>query len=357
MNDRDQRVLKIADILEDGEAALITADISVTYLTGFEHSEGYVFVSKKGSFFLVDFRYIESARNAVDNMEVVEFSSPFDAIGELCERVGAKMLLIESEDVTLSRYKVFCEKLRTEIESSSKLSDTIKAMRIIKSPDEVLMLRKAQKIAEEAYLEVLDCVKVGITEAEISARLEYLMKIKGARKVAFDLITITGKKTSLPHGVPSDVPVREGDFVTFDIGAMYNGYHSDMTRTVAVGCVSDEQRAVYDTVLKAHLEAMSKVKAGVSGYDVDKVARDIIKDAGYGEYFGHSTGHGVGLEIHESPSAGPRSKDILKAGMTVTVEPGIYLPNKFGVRIEDTVLVTEDGYESFASIPKELIII
>ena len=183
------------------------------------------------------------------------------------------------------------------------------------------------------------------------------MKLYGAEDISFDLITITGKKTSLPHGVPADDLVKEGDFFTCDFGAVYEGYHSDTTRTVAVGFASDEMKQIYDIVLKAQLAALEKIKPGIKCSDVDKTARDIISEAGYGEYFGHSTGHGVGLDIHELPFVSSKSDTILEQGMVITDEPGIYLPDKFGVRIEDMLSVTENGYRNFVSLPKELIII
>lgn len=357
MSDFSSRISHIADMLNPSEAALVTSDISITYLTGFEHSEGYVLISKNRSVFLVDFRYAEAVQKSVKHMEVAVFSNAFDSINELLKDMQIGTLVVESSAVTLSQYNTFCEKLNAEVKNTDELSKTITDLRLVKTADEIKKLQKAQQIAEAAYTEVLNFVKVGISEKEIAARLEYLMKMNGAERIAFDLITVTGKNTSLPHGVPGDTQVREGDFVTFDIGAVYDGYHSDMTRTVAVGSVSDEQREVYDTVLRAHLAGLRAVCAGVSGFDVDKTSRDIITEAGFGQFFGHSTGHGVGLEIHEAPYAGQRSKDILKENMTLTVEPGIYLPDKFGVRIEDTVLVTSDGFKTFATMPKELIIL
>ena len=351
------RIEKIADSLCADEAALITSDISITYLTGFEHSEGYVLITKDSAYFLVDFRYAEAVVNSVKHMEVVMFSVAFDSINEIIEKHNVKNVVVEDASVSLASYQNFCKNLKAEIVNTSKLSKLISDLRIVKSADEIEKLCTAQKIAEKAYLEVLNFVKPGITEKEIAARLEFLMKMNGAERVAFDLITVTGKKTSLPHGVPGDVKVQSGDFVTFDIGAVYDGYHSDMTRTIAVGCVTDEQREIYDIVLKAHLAGLDVVKAGVTGFEVDKAARDLIKDAGYAQYFGHGTGHGVGLEIHEAPYANTRYNEVLKENMTLTVEPGIYLPDKFGVRIEDTVLVTAGGFETFASIPKDLIIL
>lgn len=351
------RIDKIATSLNNKEAALITSDISITYLTGFEHSEGFVLITKDNSYFLVDFRYAEAVQKTVKHIDFVMFTNALDCVNELLNKHSITRIVLEDSAVTLETYKTFCEKINADIAETSGLSKLISEMRIVKSYDEIEKLRTAQKIAEKAYLEVLNFIKPGITEKEIAARLEFIMKMNGAERVAFDLITVTGKKTSLPHGVPSDVQFQSGDFVTFDIGAVFDGYHSDMTRTVAVGAVTDEQKKIYDIVLKSHLAGLSAVKAGVTGFDVDKVCRDIIKDAGYGDYFGHGTGHGVGLEIHEAPYANTRYTGVLKENMTLTVEPGIYLPDKFGVRIEDTVLVTEDGYETFASIPKELIIL
>lgn len=351
------RVNNITKILCDGEAALVSSDVSITYLTGFAHSEGYVFLTGDTNYFLVDFRYAESVKNTVKDFEIIVFSNALDSVNDLISKHSVKAVLLEDLSVTLSFYSNLCNKLNAEVVKGSDLSKVIGESRLVKTPDEIEKLRSAQKIAEKAYLEVLNFVKEGVTEKEIAARLEFLMKMNGAQRVAFDLITIAGKKTSLPHGVPSDNIVRKGDFVTFDIGAVYEGYHSDMTRTVAVGSVTDEMKEIYNTVLNAHYEGLKAVKAGVSGADVDKAARDIITQAGYGEYFGHSTGHGVGLEIHEAPYASPRSENILKENMTVTVEPGIYLPEKFGVRIEDTVFVTANGFENFATMPKELIIL
>lgn len=358
MNDMISRINRISDLLSPEEAAIITSDISITYLTGFQHSEGYVLITKENAYMLVDFRYIEDAEKRVAHIPVLSYTSPFEMIGEILKSADVSRILLERNDITLARFDSFTKELSDfEFDTTDRLSQCITDMRIIKSESEAEKLRNAQKIAEEAYLELLDFIKIGMTEKEISAKLEYLMKTKGAERVAFDLITVTGKKTSLPHGVPSDNKICDGDFITFDIGAVFEGYHSDMTRTIGIGNVTDEQIKIYNIVLKAHLAGLDAVKAGVSGYDVDKSARDIIKEAGYGDYFGHSTGHGVGLEIHEAPYASVKSKDILKAGMTLTVEPGIYLPDEFGVRIEDTVIVTENGYETLATIPKELIIL
>ncbi len=357
MNIFEKRINAVKDALKKSQAALVTDETSIFYFTGFPHSEGYLFITQEKSYLLVDFRYIEAAENTVKTSDVVIFSNPYETINELISSNNINEILLEAEKVTLSSFKSMQKNLKSQLLDSNTLSEKIKELRIIKSADEVEKLRTAQNIAEKAYLEVLNIVKPGVTERQIALELEYLMKKHGAEKIAFDLITVTGKKTSLPHGVPADVEVKRGDFVTFDIGAVYDGYHSDMTRTVAVGEVSDDQRKIYNIVLEAHLAGLEAVKAGVCCSDVDKVCRDIISGYGFGKYFGHGTGHGVGLEIHEEPRVSPKGTEILKSGMIITVEPGIYLPDKFGVRIEDTVLVTEEGFETFAHIPKDLIII
>jgi Xaa-Pro aminopeptidase len=241
--------------------------------------------------------------------------------------------------------------------SDDSLTKAILDLRIIKDELEIEYLYEAQKITEKAYLDVLNYVRPGVSERTVSIELEHLMKKYGASHVSFDLITITGKKTSLPHGVPSDDIIKEGDFFTMDIGSLFEGYHSDMTRTVAVKSCNDEQRRIYDIVLKAQLTALYGVKAGVKAAYVDKLARDVISNAGYGEQFGHSTGHGVGLNIHEEPFVSAKGDKTLSENMVITVEPGIYLENRFGVRIEDMVLVKENGFENFATLSKELIIV
>lgn len=254
-------------------------------------------------------------------------------------------------------YKEHFAEKGIEFYCDSALDKAVSNIRIIKDKSEFDKILKAQQIAEKAYNEILNYIKPGVSERKIAVEFEYLMKQYGAERVSFDLITITGSKTSLPHGVPSDDVVKSGDLFTMDFGAVYDGYHSDTTRTVAVNFATDEQREIYNIVLKAQLAVLDEVKAGKTCSEIDKIARDIITEAGYGECFGHSTGHGVGLEIHELPNVSPRGEIILEEGMVITDEPGIYLPKKFGVRIEDMLYVTEKGYNNFVSLPKELIIL
>ncbi len=344
----------------DNVGALVTSETNIRYLTDFANSEGTLFVTKNKSYLLVDFRYGEAAQKNVTNCEVVVYDNYAESLKEIVKKHGIEQLMIEISDVTIKRaesLRPILNDVDCKLVSNNILDKLISNMRIIKSSDEIAKIEKAQQITEEAFLELLNIVKPGVTEAELALELEFLMRKKGAEGVSFDLITITGKKTSMPHGVPGNEAVQRGDFVTFDIGAIYDGYHSDMTRTIAVGEVSDFQREIYNIVLEAQLTAISKVKAGVKASDVDKAARDVIKSKGYGDYFKHSTGHGVGLDIHEQPFVSPKSEAILSPGMIITVEPGIYLPDRFGVRIEDMGAVTKDGYRNFATLSKELIVV
>ena len=350
------RVERLKEKASDS-AFLITDDKNIYYFTGLWDSNGYLLVTQNEAYLFVDFRYGEVAENTVKSAKVIVFSKLYDEINSVLKKENPKKCFVETNKVTMWQFSEFTEKLNSQISNESTLDEIIKDMRIVKDEYEITLLQKAQDIAEKAYNNVLPMLKEGVSEREISVELEHQMKLLGAKEVSFDLITITGKKTSLPHGVPSDDKICDGDFFTFDIGATFMGYHSDMTRTVAIGNVTDEMKKVYDIVLTAHKKAMSGVKPGVICSDIDKIARDYIYENGYDGCFGHATGHGVGLDIHEYPTVSTRCDTELKKGMVITIEPGIYLKGKFGVRIEDTVVVTNEGYRSFASIPKELIIL
>lgn len=357
----EKRIKKLSSKLGDKSfAALITSETNIRYFTEFANSEGVLLVSKDKSVLFVDFRYGEAAVKLVKSCEVVVYKSLSESLKDYAKSLGLTQVFVESGSITVQRANSFSRIFREcgcKLVTNDTLDKLITNIRIIKSADEIEKIAMAQKITEEAYLDLLNMVKPGITEAQLAFELEFLMRKKGASGVSFDLITIAGKKTSMPHGVPDGSIVQRGDFVTFDIGAIFEGYHSDMTRTVAVGEVSDEKREIYDIVLKAQLAGLAKVKAGVKASEVDFESRQIIQESGYGEQFRHSTGHGVGLEIHEQPNVSPKSQTILSENMIITVEPGIYIPDKFGVRIEDMVAVTKSGYRNFASLPKSLIVI
>lgn len=357
----EQRLESLKTILDNNsQAVLLTNEKNIGYFCGFFHSEGYLLVTKNETVLFVDFRYHEAALKKSSGCRVVCFTKLFkDLVSEFKNKSVANVLF-EASDITVEKYnrfkKAFSEN-NIECICDGNLDRKIEEIRCIKDESEIEKIAKAQEITEKSYLEVLNYLKPGVSERRIALELEHLIKLNGGEGVSFDLITITGKKTSLPHGLPSDDIVSEGDFFTFDIGSIFDGYHSDTTRTVAIKSASEEMKMIYDIVLKAQLAVLDGVKPGVKCSDVDKIARDIISENGYGKYFGHATGHGVGLDIHESPVVSPRSETILKKGMIITDEPGIYLPGKFGVRIEDMVLVTPDGHRNFCHLTKELVVL
>ena len=305
----------------------------------------------------VDFRYFEKAKKTVQNMEVVLASNFIANIKELLETENIKKVLLETDFVNLDSF----ERMKNvfegiEVSTDNSLSQTINSLRQIKSAEEIECIKKSQEITDNAFTHILNFIKEGITEREIALELEFFMRKTAGEGVSFDTIAVSGKNSSLPHGVPTDKPLEAGDFLTMDFGAVYNGYCSDMTRTVAIGYVTDEQQKVYDTVLNAQLSALKEIAPNKVCKEIDKIARDIINKEFEG-CFGHGLGHSVGLEIHENPALNTRDETLLKAGIIMTVEPGIYLPDKFGVRIEDMVLITDTSHENLTKSPKELIII
>ena len=350
------RLERLFEGYNGADCAVITSDVNRRYFTGMKSSAGTVVAFPDKAYLLIDFRYIEKARATVMDAEVIEQKRLYPQINELLERHGAKSFAIESETMTvreLNTYRLFFPKMT--IDDSDALSNAISAMRSVKDADELECLRKAQKIAEDALKELLPQIRPGATERGLALELNRLMFEKGAEDLSFETIVLSGTNTSMPHGVPSDKVIENGEFVLMDFGAVWNGYHSDMTRTVCVGEPSDEMRKVYDIVLEAQLAGIEAAKAGIMGCELDKVSRDIIEAAGYGECFGHSLGHGVGLEIHERPNASPNYRIALSEGAVVTVEPGIYIAGKFGVRIEDFVVLNNEGCENLTNFEKNLI--
>ena len=349
---------KLTSSLKSYEALLIISSVNRNYLTGFPSSAGYLVLGRNSSAFFTDSRYTEAAGESISICPVLPLRDFKEDVGEFIFQHGYSKIHIEADKVTVSQLNFLAKSLKhCKIISDGKLDREIAKLREVKAPDEVSKIRKAQLIAEKAFDHILSFIKVGVTEIEIAAQLENIMRINGSDGFAFDTIAISGKNTSKPHGVPTHNKVCHGDFITMDFGAIYDSYRSDMTRTVAVGEVSSKQEKIYNTVLHAQESALAILKKGVKCSDADKAARDVIKEAGYGEFFGHSTGHGVGIEIHETPNLAPKSKSVLQTGNVVTVEPGIYLPGEFGVRIEDFVVITDDGYENLTSAPKNLIVL
>ncbi len=351
-----RRLQTIQSLLSDNKAALCLSTPACRYLSGFDFSDGAVLLTEKNAFLLTDSRYIEAANETVKHMECVCCDGLLKTAERLLKQEKIERLLLE-QTVTLGELSAL-QKLSCQLVTDDTLQKALVNARMQKDDFEMASLRYAQAITEQAFSHILDFLRVGVTEREVALELEFFMRKNGADGISFDPIVVSGANSSRPHGVPTDKPLEQGDFVTMDFGALYQGYHADMTRTVAMGFVTDEQQKVYDTVLQAQMAALNTVRAGVSGKLADAAARDVITAAGYGAYFGHGTGHGVGLEIHEAPRLSPSAGDTpLKADSVVTVEPGIYLPGCFGVRIEDMVLLTENGCEKLTKAPKNLIIL
>lgn len=352
------RILSLQESLNKNEAFLISSGSNRFYLTGFNSSAGTVLITKSRAQFFIDFRYFEKAKNTVDSCTVTLYDKGDAGIFEFCKQENIKTLFVETSHVSLLRYKYLCGIFENiEISKENKLDLKLGEMRALKSQDELKCISAAQALTEQTLDYILPRITAGRTEREVMLDMEFFMRGLGASGVSFDFIVVSGKNSSLPHGVPTTKKIEKGDFVTMDFGAIVGGYCSDMTRTVAVGSVSDEQKKVYDTTLKAQLAALDAIKADAVCGDIDKIARDIIYDAGYKGCFGHALGHSVGIDVHESPNLSPDNKAVLQIGNVVTVEPGIYLENKFGVRIEDMVYVTENGCINLTTSKKELIIL
>ena len=343
-------------LTEDVDGLLLTSRYSRHYGAEFDIAEGAAIVSKAGCRYFTDSRYIESAQNNLKGFEVicVDKIGYIKLLNDAIADFGITTLGYEEN------YLLAYELHNYEKNLNAKLvpyNAAINGFRSTKEEWELELMRKAQAITDKAFAEVCPRIKVGMTELELQAELIYCLYKNGATGLAFDPIVVSGPNTSLPHGVACERVIREGDFVTMDFGASYMGYCSDMTRTVAVGFATEEMKKVYNTVLEAQLAGLAISKAGVPGQDIDGTARKVITDAGYGEYFGHGYGHSLGLEVHENPSPNGRNTQPMPVGAVASAEPGIYLPGKFGVRIEDTCVFLEDGIEILTKSPKELIIV
>ena len=339
------------------DALLITDEKNQRYAAGFPFTDGAVLVGKEKAFLITDSRYIEAAQQQAEGAEVRLFDKAHPLtmkIKEALGEIGAEKIAAEDQSLCHAAFIGWEKKLGTELEG---VGDLFAVLRAVKTEEEIASMIHAQRISEAALDEVLHIIKPGMTEREVAAELVYRMLRHGSEGNSFDPIVVTGAKTSMPHGVPGDKVIRTGDFVTMDFGCLKDGYCSDMTRTVAVDSATDEMKNVYYTVLKAQLAGIAAARAGVLGRDIDSAARKVIADAGYGEYFGHGFGHCLGLEIHEPPIAGPTGNMPLPAGSLSSAEPGIYLPGRFGVRIEDVMIIRETGAEVITKAPKDELIV
>ena len=342
------------------DALLITSVANVFYASAFRRSgegDGLAVVTKDSAFFITDSRYTEAAQATVRDAEIIireNASSYGPHLKKILSDAQVKRLGFEDEALTVKQYNDFCSALSAEFVPAS---DVLVKLRASKDEDEIENMRQAQRIADEALTRLFGEILPGMTEKEIAARLQYLMMLGGAERLSFDSIIAGGENSSMPHAVPTDRPIRDGDFLTIDFGCVYNGYCSDTTRTVAIGHATDEMRKVYDTVLQAQLAGIALAKTGVIGKAVHEAAHDVIRAAGYGKYFGHGFGHSLGIEIHEAPYFNTRNEKPMPDRAVVSAEPGIYLPGRFGVRIEDVIVLHEDGCEDLTSLPKELLIL
>lgn len=337
------------------DSAIITSGVTQAYLTGFDFSDGYVVITPKGCYLVTDFRYVEAARNeAFDGVEVVlAEKGTFGTMKDIVLSENCKRLAFEEKNATFSQYEMLKNEL-FDIELVPIVSGLLSSMMALKDEDEIERIAEAQAITDRAFTHILSVIDRNMTEIDVAVELEYFMKKQGADGLAFDTIAVSGTASAMPHGVPRNKKLEDG-FLTLDFGAMKGGYASDMTRTVVIGRADSEMKKMYSTVLSAQERALDVIKAGLECSFVDKIARDIINEAGYEGLFGHSLGHGVGRYIHEFPSLSPRSDAILEVGNVVTVEPGIYVEGKYGLRIEDMVAITENGIRNFTKSPKELI--
>ena len=337
---------------KEADALLLTSDISQRYAVDYAFSDGYVLITPKRAVLLTDLRYKEEAEKTVDpSIEVVAPLSHFEYLADIIETDRIRTLAYEDRALTCAALEDLCAHLAFD---PIAVGDAIEQRRAVKDEEEIAVIRKAQEITDAAYQHILSVLTPEMTEVDVVLELEFFMRRAGADGIAFPTIAVSGASSALPHGLPSRRPLSRG-FLTMDFGASLKGYASDMTRTVSIGKATPEMKRIYETVLHAQTLGMEAIAGGVPGAFVDAAARSYIDGAGYRGLFGHSFGHGVGLEIHEAPRLSSRSRLPLRAGNIVTAEPGVYLPGICGCRIENMGLVTDDGFDSFTKSSRELI--
>ncbi len=351
------KIDRMKEKLSAGEAFLIVSQANRKYFTDFDSSDGFLIITRSRAVFLTDGRYIEAAQSEIKNCdEVLLLKTAAETLPDIIRGLEIVTVYTEAEGLSVAELIRLREILPCRVKPE-KTDAEVSSLRREKADYEKERIIRAQRIAEAAFEHILTFIKPGVTEKEIRLSLEFYMLKNGADALSFETIAVSGKNTSMPHGVPTDKKIEPGDFITMDYGAVVDGYHSDMTRTLAVGRVTGKMAEVYDTVLGAQLACLDILAPGLSCSDADKAARDYIENAGYGDFFTHSTGHGVGIDIHESPALSSRSSRILSRGDVVTDEPGIYIPGEFGVRIEDMVFITDSGCENLTKCEKSLIIL
>lgn len=352
-----QRVTNFREKMkEQGIASfLVTNPYNLRYLTGFTGTTGVAFITLEEAYFITDFRYTEQAREQCPGYTIVKNTGPiFEVVAELSEKDQVENVAFEEATVTFNQYVMLEELIEADLLPVAGLIETL---REVKDAEEVGIIKQACAIADKAFAHILTYIKPGMTEIQVANELDFFMRSLGATGVSFDTIVASGVRSAMPHGVASEKIIEQGDFITIDFGCYYNGYVSDMTRTFSLGEPSEQLKEIYAIVKEAQQRVLNEAKPGMTGVELDAIARDYITEKGYGEAFGHSTGHGIGLEIHEGPNVSKLAEKVFVPGNVITNEPGIYLPGIGGVRIEDDMLVTEDGIERLTHSPKELIIL
>lgn len=339
------------------DAILISDRSNIRYLSGFTGTFAYLVVSRDKAFILTDSRYTMQAQQQSAHFSLVKLEryTPPMSIAKLCESEGWSVLAFERDDLSFTFY----DRLKSCFGRANliPMEKAVEQFRAVKDAEEISLLRQAEHIGDAAFAHVLEILHPGMTEKEAAFELELAMRRGGASGLSFDTIVASGARSALPHGVASDKKIEQGDLVVFDFGCVYEGYCSDMTRTVGIGSLSDAQKDLYALVLKAQTAALEKARAGVIGEDMQALAQDIFDEAGFGSYFGHGLGHSVGLDIHEEPRFSRNVKEALPAGTVISVEPGLYVPDIGGVRIEDLIVLTEDGCDNLTTSPKDLLIV
>ncbi len=343
--------------LPEGEGLFIFRPTNLRYLSGFTGGDSYGLITETKAFLVTDSRYTEQASRECPHFEVVRWRDPFPPLGatvaSLAKREGLHRIAFEADCLTYSLYREISEALGDL--PFVPATEGVEALRYVKDDEEIAAIGKAARIADGAFAALLPKIVPGVTERDLERELAYEMACLGAEDRAFDFIVASGPNSSMPHAVPSDRRLERGDLITFDFGARYDGYRSDMTRTVVLGRATARQKEIYRIVLEAQLAGIGAIRSGVAARDVDRAARQVIASAGLGEAFSHGLGHGVGLDIHEEPFMSARCDRTLQKGCVVTVEPGVYLTGWGGVRIEDTLLVRDEGVDILTETPKELL--
>lgn len=357
MRMRLERVRKLLKT-EGLDAVFMASPANIRYFSGFTGADSYVYLSEEKQVILTDSRYTLLAEETGTGFQVLTVSAERkygELLAELLQDDGVRKLGFEDDAMRYSSVRILQEKAGIPVEGWMPLGEKLSLLRAVKSEEEIGWIAKAEQIGDEAFACILKELKPGVTELEIAAKLEYFMRMQGAEDKSFDTIVASGYHSAMPHAVPTEKRLERGDFVTLDFGCKVQGYCSDMTRTVVLGKASEKQKEIYRVVWEAQEAALSGLYPGMTGAEGDRLARRIIEEAGYGSCFGHSLGHSVGLEIHEKPTLSPRDETVLAAGMLETVEPGIYVPEIGGVRIEDLVVLTENGCRNLTHSPKELL--